>query len=206
MNTMIHVAPKAHADEVLHLSHLSEEQIDDQLIGDLDGIAAAHLADCAECSQRVAEAAEPMATFRDVTVAWSERRSATMPIPTAEPDALIWQRRAGLGMTACALVIGISLVSNGYKAEMLRASEQSAQTPERASTAATRTVSIPVAVNQRTGDQATQDVAAQYSGDNRMLKAIDSELDASVDTPAAMGLETVSDQPRSQSGQSSVQD
>jgi hypothetical protein len=40
MNTMIHVAPKAHADEVLHLSHLSEEQIDDQLIGDLSAASA----------------------------------------------------------------------------------------------------------------------------------------------------------------------
>jgi len=200
MNTMTNFASKAQAEELLHLS---EEQIDDQLMGDLHGAAAAHLDECKQCSQRVAEAAEPMATFRDVTIAWSERRSATMPMPVVQAGALVWQRRMGWAMTACAVMVGISLTSTGRKAEMLRASEQSAPAVETASVATERVVSVPVPVDQGTGDEgATQ----QYSGDNQMLKAIDNELDASIETPAAMGLETVSEQSSHQSTPTSVED
>jgi hypothetical protein len=203
MNTMRGFASDAQAEDTFGSVHLSEEQIDDHLIGELDRNAAAHLAECEECSERVATAFEPMATFRDVTIAWSERRSATMPIPAVEADALVWQRRAGWAMAACALVVGISITSNGRKAEMLRVSGQAVQT---ATVAATRSVNIPAAADQRAVDDGDEDRAARYSGDNRMLKAIDNELDASVDTPAAMGLETVSDQPRTESAPMSVQD
>ena len=200
MNTMTNFASGAQAGELIHLS---EEQIDDQLMGDLGGEAAAHLAECNECSQRVAEAAEPMATFRDVSMAWSERRSATMPIPVVQGDALVWQRRMGWAMTACALVVGISITGNGRKAEMLRASAQSAQSADAVSSSPARVAAVPVSVGQEAGDEAA---AERYSSDNRMLKAIDSELDASIETPAAMGLETVSDAPRSESGPTSVED
>jgi hypothetical protein len=190
-------ASVAQAEEV---SHLSEEQIDDQLMGDLSGEAAEHLAECAQCSRRVAEAGAPMESFRDVSTAWAARRSATMPIPNVQAGTLVWERRMGWAMTACALVVGISITGNGRKAEMLRASVQSAQS---VSAAPVRVAVAPVAVAAEAGDGAA---AERYSGDNRMLKAIDSELDAAVETPAAMGLETVSEQPRSQSGPSSVED
>jgi len=201
MNMMTNFASGAQAEEMLHLS---EEQIDEQLMGDLDSAAAAHLAECTDCSRRVAEAAEPMATFLDVTIAWSERRSATMPIPVVQGDALVWQRRAGWAMTACALVIGISLTSTAGKTEeMLRASEQSAQSMETASAVTVRVASVPVSADQGAGDERATE---QYSGDNQMLKAIDSELDASTETPAAMGLETVNDQPSRQNSPTSVED
>jgi hypothetical protein len=183
--------------------HLTEEQIDEELMGALSGEAAAHLAECVPCTQRVAEASMPMARFRDVTMAWSERRSATMPIPSVQAGVLVWQRRVGWAMTACALVVGISLTGNERKAEMLRASVQSAQGVDVASMRTSRVAAVPVVVASGAGDASTAD---RYSGDNRMLKAIDRELDASVESPAAMGLETVSDQPHSQSGTSSLDD
>ena len=198
MNTMTNFASKTQAEE---LDHLSDEQIDDQLMGDLDGVGAAHLAECAQCTQRVAEASEPIATFRDVTIAWSERRSATMPIPVVQAEVLVWQRRAGWAMTACALVVGFSITNTGRKMEMLRISEQSAQTA--GASVATERVNVAVSVNRGVGEEVASE---QYAGDNKMLKAIDNELDASTETPAAMGLETVSDQPRSQSVQTSVED
>lgn len=200
MNTMTRFASLAQAEEGMHLS---EEQIDDQLMGDLSGEAAAHLVDCEACSRRVAKAGAPIQGFRDVGTAWAERRSATMPIPSVQAGALVWQRRVGWAMTACALVVGISLSGNERKVEMLRASVQSAQSVDAVSATTARVAVVPVAVGNGTVDETS---AERYSGDNRMLKAIDSELDASVETPAAMGLETVSEQPRSQSGPSSVED
>jgi hypothetical protein len=185
------------------VQHLSEGQIDDQLMGALSGEAAAHLAECASCTQRVAEASMPVAHFRDVTMAWSERRSATMPIPSVQAGVLVWQRRVGWAMTACALVVGISLTGNERKAEMLRASVQSAQSVDAVSMRTSHIAVVPIATASGTGDASTAD---RYSGDNRMLKAIDRELDASVESPAAMGLETVSDPSHSQSGTSSLDD
>jgi hypothetical protein len=190
----------ARAETVLHLS---EEQIDDQLMGDPSGEAAAHLAECEECSLRVAEAAGPMKDFCDVSSAWAARRSATMPIPSVQAGALVWERRVGWAMTACAVVVGISITSNGRKAEMLRTSAQSAQSVSAVRSTPVQVAVVPSAVAVEAADG---EAAERYSGDNKMLKAIDSELDASVETPAAMGLETVSEQPRSQSGTTSVED
>lgn len=200
MRTMTRFASVAQAEDVMHLS---EEQIDDQLMGDLSCEAAAHLAECVECSRRVAEAGAPIDGFRDVSTAWAERRSATMPIPRVQAGALVWQRRAGWAMTACALVVGISLTGNERKAEMLRASVQAAQSVDAVSATTTKAAAMPVAVASGARAEAT---AERYSGDNRMLKAIDTELDASVESPASMGLETVSEQPRGQIGTSSVED
>ena len=200
MNTTTRLAWAAQAEDVMHLS---EEQIDDQLMGALSGEAATHLTECELCSQRVAEVETPIASFRDVSAAWAERRSATMPIPSVQAGALVWQRRVGWAMTACALVVGISFTANERKVEMLRASTQSLQSVETPSTTTSRVATVPTAVTHGAGDASA---AEQYSGDNRMLKAIDSELDASIETPASMGLETVSEEPRSQSAPSSVED
>lgn len=199
MNTTTKFASMTQED----VMHLSEEQIDDQLMGDLSGEAAAHLAGCEHCSARVATSGAPMENFRGVSTAWAERRSATMPIPSVQAGALVWQRRVGWAMTACALVLGISLTGNERKVEMLRASVQSAQSVDAVSPTTARVAVVPVAVGNGTVDETS---AERYSGDNRMLKAIDNELDASVETPAAMGLETVSEQPRSQNEPSSVED
>ena len=200
MKTITNFASGAVTEEMVHLT---EEQIDEQLMGDRSSAVAAHLDECEKCMQRVAEAAEPMAAFRDVTMAWSERRSATMPIPAAQADALVWQRRVGWAMTACALVVGLSFTGNARKAEMLRASVQSAQSVDTVNVAQARVAAVPVSVDRATGDVAAEE---RYSGDNKMLKAIDNELAASVETPAAMGLETVSEQHVSPSGASSVED
>jgi hypothetical protein len=196
MNASIPFASVSVSDETIHLS---EDQIDDQLIGDPSAYAAAHLAGCGECAERVADAAAPIAGFRDVTMAWSERRSATMPLPAAPVDGTLWQRRMGWAMAAFALVMGLSLSGAGRKAQRLTASVQSApavdsfEQPAAAVTA--RNVAAPVRVALESGDARSDD---RYAGDNRMLKAIDNELDASVETPAALGLEPDGDQGRSQ--------
>lgn len=188
------------AEDVMHLS---EEQIDEQLMDGLSGEAASHLAECALCSGRVAEVGTPIAHFCEVSGAWAERRSATMPMPSVQGGAVVWQRRVGWAMTACALVVGISFTASERKVEMLRVSTQSLQSVETESVATAQVEVAPAAVARGAEDASA---AERYSGDNMMLKTIDSELDASVETPAAMGLETVSQQPRSDGGPSSVQD
>ena len=54
--------------------HLTEDQIDDVLMGDLAATTAAHLAACEACKLRVAEFEAPIASFKAVSLAWSERQ------------------------------------------------------------------------------------------------------------------------------------
>jgi hypothetical protein len=189
--------------------HLSEEQIDDQLIGELGSAAAVHLAACGICTARVAQAAEPIADFRDVTMAWSERRSATMPLPVVAGDGLLWQRRMGWATTAFALALGISLLSNGRKATTETVSlqlEQTVDTPigaPQTAPAASRIAATPRVIEVAAVQNTSAD---RYAGDNRMLQAIDTELDASVESPAALGLEPASDQSGNESNHTSLED
>jgi hypothetical protein len=195
-------------DAAKNTVHLSEEQIDEQLLGELGSAAAAHLAVCLTCTARVAEAAEPIADFRDVTMAWSERRSATMPLPVVAGDSLVWQRRMGWATTAFALALGISLLSNGRKVTPETASMQPDQTVEAPMTAATVTSRVAAAPHFVEAAQNTSGTTAgdRYAGDNRMLQAIDTELDASVESPATLGIEPASDQTRNENSQTSLDD
>ena len=189
-------------------AHLSEEQIDDQLLGELGHVAAAHLVACEHCTARVTEAAEPIADFRDVSIAWSERRSATMPLPVVARDGLLWQRRMGWATTAFAFALGFSLLSNGHKVATETASlqmEQTADAPIAAQTAS-RIAAAPRMVAVEAVQSTSGNAADRYAGDNRMLQAIDTELDASVESPATLGLETTGEQSGNESSQTSLED
>ena len=59
--------------------HLGQDEIDEARIGCLADAASGHLDACAVCQQRVTAARLPIEDFKAVTMAWSERRSATMP-------------------------------------------------------------------------------------------------------------------------------
>jgi hypothetical protein len=152
-------------DAALHLtpSHLTEDQLDDHLIGDLAAPAAAHLAACALCTARVAEATSPLASFQAVSLAWSERVSATAPMPELRSSHAFMERRLvwSMAIAACAVGLGISSVSHRLA------------TPAPSATVASR----PVAP--------TPD---QISSDNQLLRTIDRELDATAESPAALGL------------------
>ena len=60
--------------------HLTEEQLDDVLIGDVSAEAAAHLKACPRCAARMAAATMPMTSFKAVSAAWSERATRWMPV------------------------------------------------------------------------------------------------------------------------------
>src|SRR5580698_6072043 len=94
----------------IHLVHLSEDQILNVLSGDVSTGVAAHLANCSICARRVAEFEAPIASFKAVTLAWSERRSATLPLEPVTQPPLAWYRRAVIAATATtALLVGISI-------------------------------------------------------------------------------------------------
>jgi hypothetical protein len=176
-------------------AHLSDNQIDDQLIGDLAAEPAAHLATCPVCTERVAAAASPLTNFQSVTMAWSERRAATLPIPDFTRQQPFWQRHMAW-VTACSIfAIGIALTNASHQAVIRTAELQPMQQTASPSVLLTETASATVAPRE-----------AQVFADNQLLKAIDDDLDTSADSPATLGIEPVSAQPSRSPTPRSVQD
>jgi hypothetical protein len=218
MRTMTEIATGTLAAEkpervFLMGAHLTEEQIDAELLGDLGEQPAEHLASCAECTERVTQAAVPLASFRATTMAWSERRSATMPMPAVEAQGLVWQRRMRWVMASFVLGAGIVLVN--YRHNEMTASVQEAQAaapqdavpvaPVKMASAAPTLLAATTAVAQTASVAADND---RFAADNTMLKAVAVELNASVDSPAVLGLEaaSVDDQSDDAAAQTSLRD
>ena len=96
-------------------NHLTDDQLDDHLIGDLAPAPAAHLAACSLCAQRVAAARSPLDSFHTVSTAWSERRSATLPIPVPAPPRPVWQRQTAWATACLALAFGLALTNASHQ-------------------------------------------------------------------------------------------
>ena len=175
-------------------THLTEDQIDDLLMGELAAEPTAHLASCSTCKVQVEEFEASIASFKAVTLAWSERQSATLPSKLLRPVSSTWQRGASWAAAAAVLLVGIGV-------PLARHQTRGPQVV--ASNVASR---VEVAAAKQAGDAATAQVreaatgapgvvavsgksAAQIARDNQMLQAIDRELDASVQSPTdAFGL------------------
>ncbi len=172
--------------QLTHLFHLSEDQIDDVLIGDLTAEPAAHLKQCAECQTRLEAAKAPMASFATVSMAWSERQSATAPITLAQAANSAGQRRANWVATVTAmLLVAVSIpLTMREKHTQVVASDTGVSTPakpaavQQASNNAEQAQVQPVAIVHH------EHPAAQLAQDNEMLQAINRELDASVQSPS----------------------
>ena len=166
-----------------HLSpeHLSPDELESVLIGDAAPESTAHLAACEPCKAALAELEAPLAGFRAVTLAWSERRSATMPLRDLEAAqsraAAAWRKRFALSAgLAAALAIGVAVPVLHYEATP---SDEAQSQPSAQAAATTETAS---AASEESPQQ-------QIARDNQMLRAIDQELSSSVESPAALGLQ-----------------
>lgn len=190
----------------IHLVHLSDDQILNTLSGDVSAGVAAHLANCSVCSRRVAEAEAPIASFQAMTLAWSERRSATLPLHLPAAPPLAWHRRAVMAATAtAALLVGLSVPLARHAAPSAPVMTSHASVAP-SSTAEVATVSAPVlTAAMRHGipeAQATVENTQakpqdeQIARDNQMLQNIDRALDNSVESPA----DTYESQPISSQG------
>jgi len=170
--------------------HLTEDQIDDVLMGDVAAERAAHLAACEDCKLRVEEFETPIASFKAVSLAWSERRSATLPSKLVMPVSSAWQRGAGWAAAAVLLVgIGVPVARHETRGTQVVASKEvslaGSGVAAQAAVATAVRESGPGVVAPASGKS-----AAQIARDNQMLQTIDRELDASVQSPAdAFGLE-----------------
>lgn len=181
-------------------AHLSDDQLDDQLIGDLAADLTAHLAACDLCTDRLAEASALINSFQNVTASWSERRSATLPIPKISQRTPLWQRRAAWLTASFAFAIGITFTSTNRHttlktADLRPVQTQSAQRSGPQLPALTDAVDVPAAPP-----------AAQVSADNQMLQDIDDELHPVSNSPAVLGLAPVSDNSNWPAATDSVQD
>lgn len=165
----------------MNAMHLTESQLDDLLIGDLAADAAAHLRACDLCQQRASAAEAPFASFREVSLAWAERRSATLPTgPQAVPSSRTPHRLAWAMAATGALAVGLAVPASRHNSVPAREPGAASSTLADASHSGMTTV---------TGISATPEQIAQ---DNAMLEAIDQALDAPAVSPASYGLDVSS--------------
>lgn len=165
--------------------HLLEEQIDEALMGCLAEAAVGHLMACALCQQQVAAARLPIESFKTLSLAWSERRSATLP--TALPQSLLQgvarRRRVAWGATATALLAVLVMLPAGVRYGM-RGGREAAGLRGGAAMGATG-----ASYRQETGAVSSEE---QLARDNQMLHEIEQEVNSSGVDPATLGLGAVS--------------
>jgi hypothetical protein len=177
------------AADHLAADHLTADQIDDQLIGDLAAAPAAHLAACSLCADRVATAASPMASFQNVSTAWSERRSATLPIPVPTQQRPVWQRHMAWATVSLTLAFGIAFINASHQFSLQTSRPQPSPIQSVAAQLIQQPAISPKALAlTETASIAPAPRATQISADNHMLRAIDASFDPSADSPAALGL------------------
>jgi hypothetical protein len=196
MNLKVHGTTNrsGYADLTSDFAHLSEGQIDDQLIGDPAAAAAAHLAGCELCVSRVAQAAAPIEAFNAVTLAWSERRSATMPLHQAlARSASFHPRFAWAAAVAAALAVGVAMPVVSHQSSLAHRQETAQIVIQTVIQTHPQIQPVAAATNDASagpGDQGAQ--RAEIVRDNQMLQAIDRELDAASESPESLGLKSVS--------------
>jgi hypothetical protein len=172
-------------------AHLTPDQIDDHLIGDLAAAPAAHLAACTLCAERLAAARSPIASFQHVSTAWSERRSATLPIPIPAQQAPVWQRHMAWATATLSMALGFAFINATHQFSILNTPQP---VPIASTSAQLTPVQQPVITPQAPALTATASIApspraARISADNHMLRSIDASLDPSTDSPTALGLQ-----------------
>jgi hypothetical protein len=156
-------------DQILAHNHLSEDDLDEVLIGIASSESLMHLAECEPCEARLIAFRSEMAAFNQASIAWSEARSNTIsrdiaahkPTPRLTLGAA-WSSAAALVVT---FAFGLSMALHQPGATLDAANPSSTQT---------------AVVTHPDHDQ------DQLASDNAMLAAIDSEM--GTPQPAQLGL------------------
>ena len=186
--------------------HLTDEQIDDLLMGDLLPLPAAHLAACARCADRVTEATDLLSSFQAVTLAWSERRSATLP-PLSRPlHKHLWQRRSSW-VTACVgFALGLAIINLPHTGAPSVDGPRPLQVGITQQSALQAAPQLPPLASADHSTDTPPAAPAQVSADNQMLQAIDDELHAAPNSPAVLGLAPANGSSNWPAGPTSIQD
>jgi len=90
--------------------HLSEDQINDALIGDLSHEVRLHLAACALCQAEVEPFQATLVSFNQATAAWSEAKSNTLNRDLSNIRPAHRFTPAALWSCASALVVAASII------------------------------------------------------------------------------------------------
>lgn len=161
--------------------HLTEDELELVLIGDAAPESMAHLSACMPCKRALTEMEAPLVGFRAVSLAWSERRSATLPLNGLQEArrraAASWRQRfaLGAGLTAVlTLSVAVPILHHQFRTD---------------ATLNGRGPVVPVAETASASSQDLPEEQIQIQRDNQMLKAIDQELSSSSENPATLGLQ-----------------
>jgi hypothetical protein len=157
-----------------HLTHLTDAQFGDLLLGTASAAAKAHLEACAQCSEEADRVSGAIGSFEQQSLLWAERRAASRPLlaPHRQP-VLSWLHIPAnpqawtAAVLAIALAAGIGVaVRNDISA---RKDHLQAMQPQLAEVQPAPSVS-----------------PSTLKADNELLSAIDGELRADTSTPVAM--------------------
>jgi hypothetical protein len=146
-------------------THLSEEALNDVLIGFGTSSSEAHLAACAACRGQLEAFRGNVQLFNRASLAWSEARSATMPHPAPSRHVLF----APLGWalaTMLLLTIGIPVWKFEHRSS-----------PNTVSVAAQNSNASPIA--------ASNDSETQIAEDNHLLREVNEALNVNEASPFA---------------------
>lgn len=169
--------------------HLTTDQIDDHLIGDLATAPAAHLAACSLCAERVAAVASPIASFQHIATAWSERRSATLPIPVPTQQQPLWQRHMAWASACLTLAVGVALINASHQFSIQTTPQPAVSVYAQPSPVLLSAVHQPVApMAPALAPAAPASQTTTIAADNHMLRAVNAAFDPFAESPAALGL------------------
>jgi hypothetical protein len=150
-------------------NHLSEDDLDEVLIGIASPEASAHLAECQSCGERLTAFQTQMDLFKQASMAWSEARSNTIPRELAARPATPRLTLTTVWGSAATLVFALAFALNVTLHQAPAAIE-----------ASNPPVSEPAIAVHPEHD------AHEIASDNAMLEAIDSEM--GTPQPAQFGL------------------
>jgi anti-sigma factor RsiW len=180
------------------MTHLTDDQIDELLMGSLEaGVAAQmreHAEVCEACATRLAEIETPIASFKAVTLAWSDRRSATMPVRPARRAGARWGMGFAWGSVAAAVLLAavIPVLRHEQSVRVRDAYIHAIKLPsanQQPGTPAVAAVNSASAKNGSVQDDSTdtdvQENAQEIASDNRLLAMVDEELNAPIPAPGS---------------------
>jgi hypothetical protein len=155
-------------------AHLTEEALNDVLIGMGSEESERHMAACPECRARVEEFSSEIELMNATSMAWSRQRAAQMPDP--QPNAGVWRfPLATMGWVAAAVLLIAVAAPVWHRLDQSKIGyvpPPAIQTPTVA----------------QTGDSETQ-----IAQDNALLRDVDAAINASEAPP--LGETTRSERP-----------
>ena len=154
--------------------HLSEEDLDDILIGDSTPSAQAHLAACDLCRARVAPFEATLASFNQATTAWAEAKSNTISrdLSTIHTTPRLAPTVAWSAAVAVLLTVGLAITSAIHShPTALDARNKPGPANVNAATQAGRS------------QAGTQEQTQEIADDNAMLLAIDAAVNRPEPSP-----------------------